>query len=101
MSKNNGPARSKEEVRQILQQWQQSGLSKKAFCAQNQINYQTFIGWGVQQRNSNIPEGKGFIAVEIPKQAGGVFAELHLERGKKIILHHPVAAELLVTLLKC
>ena len=101
MSKNNGPARSKEEVRQILQEWQQSGLSKKVFCAQNQINYQTFIGWGVQQRNVNKPASKGFVQVEIPKHTGGVFAEIHLERGKKVILHHPVATEVLVTLLKC
>ena len=101
MSKNQGSARSKEEILQIIREWQQSGLSKKVFCEQKQINYQTFIGWGVQHRNGNKPAGRGFVQVEIPKHASGVFAELHLERGKKIILHHPVTAEVLVTLLKC
>jgi hypothetical protein len=101
MSKNQGTVRSKEEIQEILQKWQQSGLSKKLFCTQHQINYQTFIGWCIQQRNEKLKSNNSFVQVEMPKQAAGVFAELQFDRGRKIILHHPVSVEGLVALLKC
>lgn len=34
-----------EQMQIVIKEWQASGLSKKAFCAQKQINYPTFQYW--------------------------------------------------------
>lgn len=34
-----------EEMQVVIKEWQTSGLSKKAFCRQRNIKYQTFHYW--------------------------------------------------------
>ena len=36
---------TEEQMRGIINEWQQSGLSKKAFCLDRNIAYQTFQYW--------------------------------------------------------
>jgi len=37
--------RTQEQMQQAINGWQQSGLSRKAFCEQHNIAYQTFNYW--------------------------------------------------------
>lgn len=93
--------RSPEEITSFLAQWQQSGQSKKQFCMEKQINYQTFIGWCVQRKQKAVREEKKFIPVELEQKQEGIFAEIHLSSAKKIILHQRVSSEFIHAILKC
>lgn len=101
MDKKAGPPRPKEEVAKLLIEWEQSNLSKKDFCNQNNINYQTFIGWIVQRRNQNQPIEKKFIPIQVEARNSNVFAEIHLTSTKKIILYQSVSVEMIKTILRC
>ncbi|MEJ7643790.1 MAG: hypothetical protein WKF87_04295 [Chryseolinea sp.] len=37
--------RTQEQMQSAITEWEQSGLSKKAFCQQRNITYQTFHYW--------------------------------------------------------
>lgn len=37
--------RSPEQWRDLIQQWQESGLSASAFCKQNDLGYASFCQW--------------------------------------------------------
>ena len=101
MDQKPGLARPKEEVAAILLEWEQSKLSKKTFCEQKKINYQTFIGWIVQRRNRIAKEANKFIPIQVKPSHEGIFAEIHISSTRKIILHQPVSGDVLVSLLKC
>lgn len=101
MNKTHTVPRSKEEVNQILQEWERSSLTKKAFCERKRINYQTFIGWMVQRRNrSPLTENK-FIPVQVDHKPSSVFAEIHLSGSRKILLYSIVDADFIRAVLKC
>lgn len=97
---SNPNKRSAEEISAMISDWQTSGLSKKQFCLQKEINYQTFIGWMIQRRNRSAREKK-FIPLEVEPQPKGIFAEIHLSAAKKIILHYPVSADFIQVIIKC
>lgn len=101
MDKNLAAKRSKEEISLILQEWEQSKLSKKVFCQQKQINYQTFIGWIVQRRNRESLSDRQFVPVQIDARPNMVFAEIHLSSSRKVILHSPVGSDFIQAVLKC
>lgn len=98
---NSQNKRSPEEITSFLAQWQQSGQSKKQFCIEKEINYQTFIGWCVQRKQKAIKENRKFIPVELSQKQDGIFAEIHLSSAKKIILHQAVPSEFIQAILKC
>jgi len=89
--------RPAEEITLLIAEWESSGLSKKSFCEEKQINYQTFIGWMINRRKKTTD--KKFIPLQVQKSEGP-FAELHLG-NKKIIFHHPISAEFIRDVLKC
>lgn len=101
MDKNVVTKRSKDEISLILQEWEQSGISKKSFCLQKQINYQTFIGWMVQRRNRKVLSDRKFIPVQIDAESKSVFAEIHLSSSRKVLLHSPVGSDFIQAILKC
>ncbi len=94
------PARSREEIASLMQEWENSGLSKKKFAESKNINYMTFIGW-FSRGPGKKPIEKRFIPIQIPTSAAGLFAELYLSNQRKIVLHQAVEAEFLQMLLKC
>lgn len=95
-----GP-RSKEEISSLIKEWEESKLSKKAFCEQKRINYQTFIGWMVQRRNRIATSEKRFVPVQVEAKTGQLFAEIHLSGTRKVILYSTVSAEFIQAIIKC
>lgn len=92
--------RSKEEIKQIIELWRQSGKNKKKFCQENNLVYMTFIGWTAPKKKAKkiIP---GFIPVKIHKATTtGFFAEINLPGGSKVIFHSPVSAQYLKDILR-
>lgn len=54
---------------QMIDQWQQSGLSQKAFCAANDIAYHVFHYWyGVYRSDKN--GNSSFVPVQIKHAVG-------------------------------
>lgn len=101
MSKNSIVKRSKEEVANLLHEWEQSKLSKRNFCNQKGINYQTFIGWTLKNQNKSKLSEKKFIPLQIEEGNQSMFAEIHLSGIKKIILYQPMGVEFFQAVLKC
>jgi transposase len=75
--------KTKEEMRQLYAQWQQSGLSRQAFCKQENIHYATFHYW---HKQFNQLQDGGFSEVSLaPPQT--VSAELIFPSGVRMVFH--------------
>lgn len=98
---NNSIKRTREEISALISEWQQSNLSKKNFCDQKKINYQTFIGWIVQRRSKSAASENKFIPVQVDQPQKGLFAEIYLSDSRKIVLHQLVDLEFIKAILKC
>jgi hypothetical protein len=99
--------RSKEQRQVLIEQWRQSGTSKKAFCREQKLNYLTFISWG--GKRSSLSAGRagitGFAPLQMPKEtpypnAGSFFAEVTYSNGNTITLHESVPVQYLRSLVK-
>ena len=92
-------SRTWQEKETIILQWQQSGLSRKEFCDQHQISYNSLVSWCKAIKDKKT--AKGFTEVKIPAVAtSGLFAQLHLSKGIRIDIFHFVPAEYFQALLK-
>ena len=89
--------RSRQEKQKLIEQWQSSGKTMKAFSYEHQIKYATFISWihpkkkrqkvsdtgqrltnNYQRTTMNEQSSSGFIPVDIHKDSNAVFAEAKL-----------------------
>jgi hypothetical protein len=55
--------------RKVVAAWKASGLTKKAFCEQKQINYYSLLRWNKRLAGETGEEGEQF--VEVPATIGG------------------------------
>jgi transposase-like protein len=72
--------RTREEMFPIVESWQQSGLSKKAFCEAQGIIKSVFFYWCKKYREEHRPGG--FVALT----TGGVHA---LAQGQSMEIQYP------------
>ena len=88
--------RSKQEIKRLLKEHAQSGLSVKAFCAGLPIAEATFYHWKKKfSKDIGVTGKAGFVPVEIVPSAGhGLFAEVG-----SIKIYQPVSAAYLKELL--
>lgn len=59
------------QILAMITDWQQSGLSKKRYCAENGINEATFYYWFSRSKENDISSG-GFIAMDKTGRKGDV-----------------------------
>lgn len=73
---------TREQMRSTINEWQDSGLSKKAFCREREINYATFHYW---YKRMETPPSRGFAEVHIgtERHCGG--CELIFPSGARMI----------------
>ncbi|WP_205514362.1 IS66 family insertion sequence element accessory protein TnpA [Longitalea arenae] len=87
--------RSKQEIKRLLMEHAQSGLSVKSFCAGLHIDDGTFYHWKKKYTKDTGAAGKtGFAPVEIVPSACTLFAEVG-----SIKIYQPVSAAYLKELL--
>ncbi len=67
-----------EEMRYHVQAWQQSAVSQKEYCRENNLSYHTFIYWIQKFRRNHIPVEQSFIAVQPNQQATSLPQELEI-----------------------
>ncbi len=87
----------REQMFNLVNGWQQSGLSQKAYCEQNEIRYHVFHYWYKRFRDSQVANKEvTFIPLQIkPLQPASANAgiELLLTDGRRILFNQPVSAD--------
>jgi hypothetical protein len=93
---------SAEQLRQqnlaMIDAWQQSGLSQKQYCLQNNIAYHIFHYWYKRYRDKQAGNGgdpAGFIPLIVNGASSTGYVELQFPDGKKILFHGPVSVDYL------
>ena len=96
---------TKDEVRRRMynhiEQWQQSGLTQKAFCLQNDLSYHIFHYWYKVYRNKGNRAASAFVKLDLPPAAGygTPHSELILPDGKRFLFHQPLCIDYLKALI--
>jgi len=86
-----------KQITEYIKHWRKSGLSKKAFCESNNINYYTFVGWTApkKKKKSTPATTDSFIPVKVRENALSPFAEVYCANGSRIVFHEAVGARYL------
>lgn len=77
----------------MIEQWQGSGITQKAFCEQQSLRYHTFYYWYKCYRrreagsDDNIPS---FVKLKIEKPAKVGSIEIHYPGGGRLTFREPV-----------
>lgn len=94
------PLSYRQQMLALVEAWQQSGLSKKIFCAEQCITYHRFHYWHRRYKphhttgGTNVP---AFIPLQLPATTAS--AELVYPDGRRLLFHQDVDAIFLKTLL--
>ena len=70
--------RTREQKEELILQWQQSGKSRKEFCQEKGITYNSLVGWCKQFKDKKLISGFSEVKVKIDS---GLFAQVHLPGG--------------------
>jgi hypothetical protein len=95
---------SQQKFFEDIIRWQQSGLSQKAWCEENNISYGVFHYWYRRFRNQQTQGkqsgGNGFVELRVQDRSSGIpWCEWVLGSGQRLVFHQPVAAEFIRSLL--
>lgn len=87
----------REVRRQMIERWQQSGLSQIAFCRQENISFHGFYYWKKRFCKEKKPPAGKFLKLRAPaaSSTGNIFAEVILTNGVRIHLHREVPLQAL------
>ena len=85
----------------LIEQWQQSSLTQKAFCQQQSLRYYVFHYWYKRYREQQAgteDNATSFVRLQITKPSftGGV--EINYPGGIRLIFHEPVSSNYLKAL---
>lgn len=89
---------------EFIRQWQQSGLSQKAWCAQHNFAYSSFHYWykrfRKQQADSREATSGDFVKLMVQDPPSvNPWCELVFGNGKKVFFHQPLPAAFIRSLL--
>ena len=83
----------RQQMFNVITDWQQSGLSQKAYCIQHNVRYHVFHYWYKVYRNkSSLPEAS-FVKLNVTPLAGSSLVELICTDGKRLVFHQLVSAD--------
>lgn len=83
-----------QQMQLAIDEWQTSGLSKKAFCRERNITNQTFHYW-FKRLNKNQTSSSGFTAVSIQSKERISGCEIIFPSGARMILQGEPSSSLL------
>ena len=93
-----------EEVQQqmfaMIQSWQQSGLTQKAYCEEHAVRYHIFHYWYKRYRVSqSFAKEPGFIPLQTEPSPSLISTPVHTELlfpdGKRLLFYQPVSSDYL------
>jgi hypothetical protein len=95
----------RERMFEAISLWQQSGLTKKAWCEKNNVTCSTFHYWykryrveGSNPSTDRHDEG-GFVQLMVDPSSASAWCELVLRDGRKLVFRQPVSAEFMRALI--
>jgi len=97
----NNPA-ARQQMFDMIEQWQQSGLTKKAYCDQQSIKHHTFYYWYKrypQQHADTDNKSSSFVKLQIEKSTATPSVEICFPGGIRVLFHDPVSSNYLKTLI--
>ena len=86
----------------MIEQWQQSGLTKKAYCNQQSIKHHTFYYWYKRYRQQHADtdnKSSSFVKLQIEKSQATPSVEIHFPGGIRLLFHDAVSSNYLKTLI--
>lgn len=89
---------NKEEMFSRIRVWQQSGISQKKYCLEQNIAYHLFHYWYRKYREEQTEPPGSFIQLSSPVSSQIPFAEFTFPGGARILFHQPVSIEYLKAL---
>jgi hypothetical protein len=98
--RNNPKVRKK--MFDMIEQWQQSGLTKKAYCQQQSIKHHTFYYWYKcyrQQHPDMDNKSSSFVKLQIEKCTATPSVEIYFPGGIRLLFHDPVSSNYLKVLI--
>ena len=95
-------SKEKEAVKQqmfdYINQWQQSGMTQKAFCGQVNLAYHVFHYWYKRYRITESKPASSFIKLGVSSSIAS-HIELVLPDGKRLLFYEPVSIDYLKALI--
>lgn len=91
----------REEMFGIIEQWEQSSLSQRAFCEQRSLKFHTFYYWykcHKQQGNTDNNQST-FLELQIAKPATVSSVEIHFPGGIRVVFHEQVSSSYLKSMI--
>jgi hypothetical protein len=89
--------RTREQKEELILQWQQSGKSRKEFCQEHGITYNSLVGWCKQFKDRKT--SSGFTEVKL-NSTSALFAQVHLPGGIKIDFYQAIPADFIRSFIK-
>ena len=82
---------TQQQMFNLIQQWEKSDLSQKAFCKQSDLPYHVFHYWYKRYRLKENKKPSSFIKLKIsPVIASQV--EIIMPDGKRLLFHQPISS---------
>ncbi len=92
-----------EDISRKVAAWKQSGLSQKAYCQQNSLNFYNFQYWcKICGGGPNAVKENSFVTLNVKPSTSLLSSagiEIVLSDGKRILFHQPVSADYLKCLI--
>lgn len=82
--------------------WQQSGLTQRAYCMQNNIAYHVFHYWYKRYRDECAATGNkqsAFVQLQVQASSSNAVMELLLGDGRRLLFHQIVSSDYLKSLI--
>lgn len=92
----------RRQMFQMIEQWQKSGLSQKAYCQQQVIKHHVFYYWYKRYRLENpdvVSNSSSFVKLQIAKPVVTGAVEIHFPGGIRLFFHEPVSSNYLKALI--
>lgn len=97
-----GQPEVREQMFNLIEQWQQSGLTQDAFCEQQSVRYHVFHYWYKCYRHQHAnPQSNvsSFVKLQIAKPIAAGSVEINYPGGIRLIFHEPVSSSYLKALI--
>lgn len=89
----------KQQMFDMIDRWQQSGLTQKAFCREVNLAYHVFHYWYRRYRITESKPASSFIKLRISTPSVCSSLELVLPDGKRLLFPQPVSIDYLKALI--